>query len=47
MKDVNDFFEGQEKFLVEYYSHLKEATTKADRMTGKHKGKRFFSMICS
>ena len=40
MKDVNDFFEGQEKFLVEYFGHLREATVKADKMTGKHRGSR-------
>lgn len=38
MKDVNDFFEAQQNFLIEYYGHLKDATTKADRMTSKHKG---------
>ncbi|XP_065226516.1 sorting nexin-6 isoform X2 [Planococcus citri] len=37
MKDVNDFFEQQKNFLIGYYGHLKEATTKADRMTSKHK----------
>lgn len=39
MKDVNDFFETQKNFLIEYHGHLKEATTKADKMTMKHKGK--------
>ncbi len=38
MKDVNDFFDGQKSFLIEYYGYLKEATIKADRMTSKHKG---------
>lgn len=43
MKDVNDFFDGQKTFLIEYYGHLKEATSKADRMTVKHKG-RFYPL---
>lgn len=39
VRDVNDFFEQETAFLQEYYSHLKEAVTKVDRMTSKHKGK--------
>lgn len=38
MRDVNEFFDSQKLFLLEYYAHLKEATLKADRMTSKHKG---------
>lgn len=38
VRDVNDFFEQETTFLQEYYSHLKEAVAKADRMTAKHKG---------
>ncbi|KAG8337675.1 Sorting nexin-5 [Homalodisca vitripennis] len=37
VKDVNDFFEQEKNFLIEYHSHLKEATAKADRMTKRHK----------
>ncbi|VVC97453.1 sorting nexin-32 isoform X1 [Leptidea sinapis] len=37
VRDVNDFFEQETSFLQEYYSHLKEAVTKVDRMTAKHK----------
>ncbi|KAH9628767.1 hypothetical protein HF086_005392 [Spodoptera exigua] len=39
VRDVNDFFEQETTFLQEYYSHLKEAVAKVDRMTTKHKGK--------
>lgn len=38
VKDVNDFFEQEKNFLIEYHSHLKDATAKADRMTKRHKG---------
>lgn len=41
VKDVNDFFEQEKNFLIEYHSHLKDATAKADRMTKRHKGLRF------
>ncbi|XP_075214150.1 sorting nexin 6 [Lycorma delicatula] len=37
VKDVNDFFDQEKNFLIEYHSHLKDATAKADRMTKKHK----------
>lgn len=37
VKDVNEFFEQQKNFLIEYHNHLKEATVKSDRMTAKHK----------
>nr|XP_049707322.1 sorting nexin-32 isoform X3 [Helicoverpa armigera] len=37
VRDVNDFFEQETTFLQEYYSHLKEAVVKVDRMTTKHK----------
>lgn len=42
VKDVNDFFEQEKNFLIEYHAHLKEATAKADRMTKRHKG----NMLC-
>ncbi|XP_008473222.1 sorting nexin-6 isoform X3 [Diaphorina citri] len=37
VKDHNDFFENENNFLHEYHNHLKEATTRADRMTFKRK----------
>jgi sorting nexin-5/6/32 len=38
VKDVNDFFEQEKNFLIDYHMHLKDATTKADKMTKRHKG---------
>ncbi|CAG2121148.1 unnamed protein product, partial [Medioppia subpectinata] len=37
MKDVDEFFERERLFLTEYFSHIRDATTKADRMTRSHK----------
>lgn len=39
VKDVNDFFEQEKTFLIDYYSHLKDSTMKSDKMTKRHKGK--------
>lgn len=36
-KDIDEFFERERVFLTEYYSHIKDATIKADRMTHSHK----------
>lgn len=36
-KDVDEFFETEKKFLVEYNMKLKDATRQADRMTKTHK----------
>jgi len=38
VKDVNDFFEQEKNFLIDYHSHLKDATAKSDKMTKRHKG---------
>jgi len=38
-KDNDEFFEKEKDFLLEYHSHLKEATAKADKMTSRHQGK--------
>ncbi|CAI9724041.1 Hypothetical predicted protein [Octopus vulgaris] len=35
--DVDDFFEQQKTFLVEYHVKIKDAATKSDRMTKTHK----------
>lgn len=35
-KDVDEFFDTQRNFLIDYHSHLKEATVKADKMTSLH-----------
>ncbi|KAL8585213.1 Sorting nexin-6 [Nucella lapillus] len=36
-KDVDDFFENEKIFLVEYHAKIKDATGKSDRMTKVHK----------
>lgn len=36
-KDNDEFFEQQKEFLVEYFNRIKDATTKADKMTRTHK----------
>jgi hypothetical protein len=33
LKDVDEFFEKERQFLVEYHSNLKDCTIKADRYT--------------
>lgn len=38
VRDVNDFFEQEKNFLIDYYGHLKDATIKSDKMVNKHKG---------
>ncbi|XP_049949297.1 sorting nexin-6 isoform X3 [Schistocerca serialis cubense] len=37
VKDASEFFEQEKNFLIDYYTHLKDATAKADRMTKRHK----------
>ncbi|EEB18301.1 Sorting nexin-6, putative [Pediculus humanus corporis] len=37
VKDINEFFEEEKNFLIDYHNHLKDATAKADKMTRKHK----------
>ncbi|KAL0274268.1 UNVERIFIED_CONTAM: hypothetical protein PYX00_006734 [Menopon gallinae] len=37
VKDISEFFEQEKNFLINYHSHLKDATAKADKMTRKHK----------
>ncbi|XP_064600772.1 sorting nexin-6-like [Liolophura sinensis] len=36
-KDVDDFFEQEKTFLVEYHNRIKDATMKSDKMTKTHK----------
>ena len=40
-KDKDEFFEHQRTFLVEYFTRVKDATMKSDRMTKSHKSKSF------
>ncbi|XP_062986099.1 sorting nexin-5 [Elgaria multicarinata webbii] len=37
VKEVDDFFEQEKTFLVNYYNRIKEACAKADKMTRSHK----------
>ncbi|EEC00832.1 sorting nexin, putative [Ixodes scapularis] len=36
-KDVDEFFEHERTFLVEYHTHIRDATAKSDKMTRAHK----------
>ena len=36
-KDVDEFFEQQRTFLMEYHTRVKDGTLKADKMTKAHK----------
>jgi hypothetical protein len=36
-KEVDDFFDHQRMFLLEYHTRIKDATGKSDRMTKSHK----------
>ncbi|UYV60667.1 SNX5 [Cordylochernes scorpioides] len=37
VKDVDEFFEHDRTFLVQYHNHVREATQRGDRMTRSHK----------
>ncbi|NXN38993.1 SNX6 protein, partial [Rhinoptilus africanus] len=37
VKDVDDFFEHERTFLVEYHNRVKDASAKSDKMTRSHK----------
>lgn len=36
-QEVDDFFEQEKTFLLDYYSKIKDSTTKAEKMTRSHK----------
>lgn len=38
-RDVDDFFEHERNYLVEYHAHIKDATSKADRIARLRKSK--------
>lgn len=38
-KDVDDYFEREKTFLLEYHTAIKDTTLKADKMTQSHKSK--------
>uniref|UniRef100_A0A674JFL0 Sorting nexin 5 n=1 Tax=Terrapene triunguis TaxID=2587831 RepID=A0A674JFL0_9SAUR len=41
VKEVDDFFEQEKTFLVNYYNRIKDACAKADKMTRSHKSEIF------
>lgn len=42
-QEVEDFFEQEKTFLVNYYNRIKDACAKADKMTRSHKSESFQS----
>lgn len=40
-QDVDEFFENEKSFLMEYHNKIKDATQKSDRMTKCHGGEHF------
>lgn len=42
-KDVDEFFDKEKNFLLDYHSLLKDATLRADKMTKAHKGMAVFT----
>lgn len=40
-QEVEDFFEQEKTFLVNYYNRIKDACAKADKMTRSHKSEYF------
>uniref|UniRef100_A0A671N044 Sorting nexin n=1 Tax=Sinocyclocheilus anshuiensis TaxID=1608454 RepID=A0A671N044_9TELE len=44
VKDVDDFFEHEKTFLLEYHNRVKDASAKSDRMIRSHKSKFLFSI---
>lgn len=44
-QEVEDFFEQEKTFLVNYYNRIKDACAKADKMTRSHKSESFQSLF--
>lgn len=42
VKEVDDFFEQEKTFLLDYYSKIKDSTAKAEKMTRVHKSMTVF-----
>uniref|UniRef100_A0A8C6NNP9 Sorting nexin n=1 Tax=Nothobranchius furzeri TaxID=105023 RepID=A0A8C6NNP9_NOTFU len=42
IKEVDDFFEQEKTFLLDYFSKIKDSTAKAEKMTRSHKSRRGF-----
>uniref|UniRef100_A0A8C8IRM9 Sorting nexin n=1 Tax=Oncorhynchus tshawytscha TaxID=74940 RepID=A0A8C8IRM9_ONCTS len=47
VKDVDDFFEHEKTFLLEYHNRVKDASSKSDRMIRSHKSKSPHCLIIS
>uniref|UniRef100_A0A7N8YHH8 Sorting nexin n=1 Tax=Mastacembelus armatus TaxID=205130 RepID=A0A7N8YHH8_9TELE len=45
VKDVDDFFEHEKTFLLEYHNRVKDASAKSDRMIRSHKSEMFNSVF--
>uniref|UniRef100_A0A7N6BU12 Sorting nexin n=1 Tax=Anabas testudineus TaxID=64144 RepID=A0A7N6BU12_ANATE len=46
VKDVDDFFEHEKTFLLEYHNRVKDASAKSDRMIRSHKSKNHVQSRC-
>lgn len=44
-KDVDEFFDKEKNFLLDYHSLLKDATLRADKMTKAHKGNKMINYL--
>ncbi len=44
-KDVDEFFEHERNYLVEYHGHIKDATAKADRIARLRKSSSIFPLL--
>ena len=47
MQDLDEFFEQEKMFLIEYHTRIKDATQRADKMTKVHKSEAFILGIQS
>ena len=43
-KDVDDHFEKEKSFLLDYHTAIKDAANKADKMAKSHKSKEYMLM---
>lgn len=45
LQEVDDFFEQEKTFLLDYFSKIKDSTAKAEKMTRSHKSISFYISI--
>uniref|UniRef100_A0A7N9DC75 Sorting nexin n=1 Tax=Macaca fascicularis TaxID=9541 RepID=A0A7N9DC75_MACFA len=45
VKEVDDFFEQEKNFLINYYNRIKDSCVKADKMTRSHKSKYHLPLV--